>query len=227
MKKQQNINFVKKSIFLIGCSVSFFCAPQNPVQEVEVSPLEDLMREHGVLNRSLLIYEEFIHRFYQDEPFDMTLVAQTATLIKNFIEEYHEHLEEQYVFPIFKKAKKHEALVNTLIEQHNAGRKITNKILELTSRKNSETKKNKKQIIILMKKFIRMYSVHAAREETVLFPALHALITPQEYEKLGDTFEDIEREKFGAHGFEDMVATVANIEKKLGIYDLSQFTPHE
>jgi hypothetical protein len=30
---------------------------------------------------------------------------------------------------------------------------------------------------------------------------------------------------FGEHGFEKIVAQVAEIEKSLGIYDLSQFTP--
>jgi len=30
---------------------------------------------------------------------------------------------------------------------------------------------------------------------------------------------------FGGDGFEEMVARVAEVEKKLGLYDLAQFTP--
>jgi hypothetical protein len=42
---------------------------------------------------------------------------------------------------------------------------------------------------------------------------------------LGEDFEKKEDELFGDDGFEKVVAKVAEIEKKLGIYDLAQFTP--
>jgi hypothetical protein len=59
----------------------------------------------------------------------------------------------------------------------------------------------------------------------VLFPELHKVISPHEYDALGDKFEDIERKTFGGEGFEIYVEKVAGIEKQLGIYDLAQFTP--
>jgi len=37
--------------------------------------------------------------------------------------------------------------------------------------------------------------------------------------------EDLMRESSGEEGFEKIVERVASIEKTLGIYDLSQFTP--
>jgi hypothetical protein len=49
--------------------------------------------------------------------------------------------------------------------------------------------------------------------------------TGKEYEELGDAFEDKERQLFGKDGFEKIVAEVAGLEKRLGIYDLSRFTP--
>ena len=36
------------------------------MNKVEVSAVEDLMREHGVLNRLLLIYEEIIRRLHNN-----------------------------------------------------------------------------------------------------------------------------------------------------------------
>lgn len=44
--------------------------------------------------------------------------------------------------------------------------------------------------------------------------------------RLGDVFEDKEHQLFGEDGFEKTVAKVSEIEKLLGIYNLSQFTPH-
>ena len=50
-------------------------------------------------------------------------------------------------------------------------------------------------------------------------------MSKNEYDSLGEDFEKKERELFGKNGFEKMVDKVAGIEKKLGIYDLTQFTP--
>jgi hemerythrin-like domain-containing protein len=70
-----------------------------------------------------------------------------------------------------------------------------------------------------------MYRPHAAREDTVLFPVFRSIVTPREFDELGEKFEDKEHELFGKEGFEKMVESVGEIEKKLGVYDLSSFTP--
>jgi hypothetical protein len=70
-----------------------------------------------------------------------------------------------------------------------------------------------------------MYRPHEAREDTVLFPALHQIMTPKQLDALGDKFEEEENRLFGKEGFEKTVDQVAEIEKQLGIYDLAKFTP--
>lgn len=67
-----------------------------------------------------------------------------------------------------------------------------------------------------------------AREDTVLFPALRKIISKNEYFSLGEDFEDKEHKLFGKEGFETIVEKVTEIEKQLGVFDLSNFTPvHE
>jgi hypothetical protein len=63
------------------------------------------------------------------------------------------------------------------------------------------------------------------REDTVLFPAFRQIVSEHEYDPSGEDFEKKEHELFGEEGFQRMVDKVAGIEKKLGIYDLAQFTP--
>jgi hypothetical protein len=59
----------------------------------------------------------------------------------------------------------------------------------------------------------------------VLFPAFRKIVSPNEYDSLGEEFEDREHKLFGEDGFDSMVDKVATIEKSLGIYELAQFTP--
>ena len=70
-----------------------------------------------------------------------------------------------------------------------------------------------------------MYWPHEAREDTVLFPALRSVVSPNEFDAMGEDFEKDERQKSGEDGFEKMVSQVADLERALGIYDLSKFTP--
>ena len=194
-------------------------AAKKEEPEEEVSTNEDLMREHGVLNRILLIYDEAIRRIQGKEKFDVEIIGKSAGLIKKFIEDYHEKLEENYLFPRFEKANKLVDLVTTLRAQHAAGRTVTDRILASVKANDLETTR------VSLTAFVRMYRPHEAREDTVLFPALHEIVSKHEYDALGEQFEGIERKTFGGDGFDMAVDQVTDLEKQFGIYDLAQFTP--
>lgn len=183
------------------------------------------MREHGVLNRILLIYEEIMRRLDVND-FQFSSLTKSLYIIRVFIEQYHEELEEHYIFPLFKNDKKLFKLTETLRDQHNKGRAITAQLLEITSSGKKPDKKMKLKIHSLLKKFIRMYRPHEAREDTVLFPTVRSLTSEKEFNELGEKFEAMEHKLFGEQGFQLIVQKVEEIEKELGIYAIEQFTPN-
>jgi hemerythrin-like domain-containing protein len=188
----------------------------------EVSPTEDLMREHGVLNRILLIYDEIARRIVARKDYDPKVVTASADIISKFIEQYHEKLEENYLFPRFIQAGRLTDLVQVLLIQHAAGRDVTARILQLA---NARTQPERAHLRNALHSFVRMYRPHEAHEDTVLFPELHHIVSQHEFDSLGEEFENQERKLFGADGFEKMVSQVGGLEKQLGIFDLAQFTP--
>ncbi|HEY2246390.1 MAG TPA: hemerythrin domain-containing protein [Bradyrhizobium sp.] len=190
----------------------------------EVTPPEDLMREHGVLDRVLLLYEAAIRKYSSKEDFDPDLVMQSAEIIRDFINNYHEKSEETHVFPRFRQAGKMVDLVDTLLQQHNAGRGVTQTILTLVPASRNDAD-DRKRLVAAMQSFIRMYRPHAAREDTELFPKLRELVSSNEYDAMAEEFEKKEHELFGEDGFEKMTARVAELERQMGINDLNQFTP--
>jgi hemerythrin-like domain-containing protein len=193
--------------------------------EEEVGATEDLMREHGVLNRILLIYEEGLRRLRVKQEVTPDVFLQPATLVRKFVEDYHEKLEENFIFPEFEKAKKLADLVKVLKQQHEAGRRVTDIILRNAVADQFRKEDARKEVVRSCEAFIRMYRPHEAREDTVLFPALRKIVPAQRLKELGEQFEQQEDKLFGEEGFEKTVAQVAAIEKQLGIYDLSGFTP--
>ena len=68
-----------------------------------------------VLNRILLIYEEHLRRLDAKQEFDPAILASSAGIVRHFVEEYHEKLEEDFLFPRFRKANKLVELVDTLV----------------------------------------------------------------------------------------------------------------
>jgi hemerythrin-like domain-containing protein len=195
----------------------------HPIGDEGVGPGEDLMREHGVLNRILLIYDEGIRRTQVRGPLPLEALRSAAGIIRRFLEEYHEKLEEEHLFPRFERAGKLAELVSVLRAQHLAGRRLTASILELASPHGAAT--DAAALADRLGQFVRMYRPHEAREDTVLFPAFRELVSREEYERLGEQFESREDEVLGHRGFERIVDEVAGIERGLGIYDLASFTP--
>jgi hemerythrin-like domain-containing protein len=120
------------------------------------------------------------------------------------------------------KAGKLTDLVAVLRQQHQAGREVTTQILQLAAAKSAA---DRQKVVAAIGTFVRMYRPHEAREDTVLFPALHWIVSAHEFGTLGDDFEKKEHELFGKEGFEGMVVKVGELEKQLGIFDLAKFTP--
>jgi hemerythrin-like domain-containing protein len=197
-------------------------------QQVQISPVEDLMREHGLLHRILLIYKDIIDRMivsdiYTPEPI-YACIRETTIIIKQFIIDYHQVLEQDYVFPTLSQHEKYKQLIQILLIQHEAAKCATDEILAILESELKRIRAYHKRLMQLMSEFIQMYEPHSAREDTVIFPAFHELTPPDTFRALGERFEDIEEQKFGENGFQNVLEHVAQIEKSLGIYDLSQFT---
>jgi hemerythrin-like domain-containing protein len=193
--------------------------------EVPVTPPEDLMREHGVLKRVLLIYREGIRRLQANEQLPADALNAGAAIIRSFIEDYHEQLEEQHVFPKLEQAGKLTDVTSVLRTQHARGRVLTDRVVAATSAGTALDQAKREALLQDMSAFIRMYEPHEAREDTVVFPTLRQVVPAKEFREMADIFEDEEHRRFGPAGFEGVVDKVADIEKSLGIYDLSQFTP--
>ncbi|HUL77137.1 MAG TPA: hemerythrin domain-containing protein [Vicinamibacteria bacterium] len=198
-------------------------AASRPIGDEGVGPGEDLMREHGVLNRILLVYDEGIRRIRSGAPPPLDEIRHAAGLVKRFLEEYHEKLEEEHLFPRFERAGKLADLVGVLRAQHLAGRRVTAAVLTLAVP--GAGGKDAAALADQLGRFVRMYRPHEAREDTVLFPAFRELVTREEYERLGEDFESREEKALGHEGFEHVVEEVSAIEKTLGIFDLASFTP--
>ena len=195
-------------------------------QEKPVGAVEDLMREHGILRRVLLVYAETVPQIEQEaQKLDSGALHEAAQLFRSFGEDYHEKkLEEENIFPALRTSVPPLAeLTQILARQHERGREITDHILGATQGGKIKTGLGK-PLAAQLRAFIRMYENHAAREDTILFPAWKKSLSQEKLDELSDKFEGIEKQTFGTDGFDEAVKKIAEIEGRLGLSDLDHFT---
>ncbi len=194
--------------------------------EEDVTASEDMMREHGVLRRTLIVYHELSLRLpNKAQDIDTAALADAAKLFRDFGEDYHERLlEEQHVFPEFQRSGGTNAkLVQVLLRQHARGREITDYISGVAKSGRIGTGEAQ-PLAHALATMVRMYQSHTAWEDTVIFPGWKKKISKQHFKEMSELFDKIEKEHFGKDEFDDAVARVARIEQAFGLNDLESFT---
>jgi hemerythrin-like domain-containing protein len=198
--------------------------PEDAGEEIEVTATEDLMREHGVIRRALVVYRESAVRLRaKPQRLPLDALQKTAKLVRSFAEDYHERqLEEPYLFPAVRKARAvAPELIDALTAQHDRGREITSYVLAITA---APVGAKAEALARMLEGFARMYEEHAAFEDTVVFPAWKKTVNAKQLREMSEQFERIEHETFGKDGFDDAVEQITAIEKTMG-FELAGFTP--
>jgi hemerythrin-like domain-containing protein len=238
MARNERRSFLRKgaatSAALLVAGFARAAPPQNqdsrqisPAEEgTDVSALEGLMREHGLLARILLIYEESARLLEAGTEFPPQALGFAAITLKDFVEKYHEKIEEKHVFPRLERAKTLVDLTRLLRRQHAVGKILTNNIIIESGPDLMERREDHAKLARELRQYVRMMRPHTAREDTVVFPEFRKLVSKQEYHALAEVFEKQEHKVLKNVGFEERVQRVATLEDLLGLDDLARVTPN-
>ena len=209
-----------------GAALGLAGCGKGEANDKDVGAVEDLMREHGVLRRILVIYRAVAPQVRTASAgVDAKQLWKAADLFRRFGEAYHEQmLEERHIFPqVMKAGGAGAALVPTLLAQHARGRQITAYIQAVTA-SGAIAGTDAEPLGTALESFARMYEPHTAFEDTIVFQAWRASLSAKQLDEAGDQFEDIEKRTFKGDGFDMAVREVAAIENGLGLADLARYT---
>lgn len=185
---------------------------------------EELMTEHGVLKRILLAYRAAAAQLSTGHTPPAGAIRDAAQIIVDYVENFHEGLEEAYVFPRLVRAGQHADLVQTLLIQHDRGRHLTAAILA-TAGGDLRATQAKAALRTRLEQFVHMYEPHEAWEDTSIYPALRAVTAQPTLDDLAHRFAELENRQFGDAALTQILGRVAGVEQQLGIADLTAFTP--
>ena len=194
------------------------------LEEKESSPTEDLMKEHGVIERIMLIYQRMIEKAITGQEVDVSVIDRASKMVNEYVSKHHERDEEKYVFPKFREANYIVDLVDTLEHQHNVSRALNKEVTELSAKGAEITQDEAVRLLDLCGMFVNMYLPHISRENTILFPTFFDIVSPEYVRDIKKKMEDEEEKVLGETGFRGFVGHVAKLEKEAGCHELSQYT---
>jgi hemerythrin-like domain-containing protein len=171
-----------------------------------MTAIRDLTYEHALIGRLMMIYEKIIFDFKASNKVNIKLVQHLAKKIRFFVEENHEMIEEEHVFPFLIKQNVDIKEINELIRQHRIGRAITS-ILMIENDVNI--------IIKNMIEFVKIYRFHALFEDSIILDHFDKRLNDVEKKNYEELFEKLE-----PPGTDKLLKDIIRIEKYLKINDL-------
>lgn len=196
-----------------------------------LSPTCDLMKEHGLLNRILLIFNEYNRRLDKGNisQYECDNLMTIMNVIQIYLERHHEIDEEKYIFPFIRPE-----LAELLYLQHVYSRKITILIISLLANGINDNKSSfdipifpnqTRRIIISSRKLLQSclvtsmqnYRKHEVLEDTIAFPEARKAMSSEISKELTDKFEESEH-RIG--GFDKFLKIIKDVENNLGMYRL-------
>lgn len=233
MTSEPNKSHRRDIIIAATAAIPAFLSSSMPTHGFGIgSPLqagEDLMEEHGVLGRLLLIYDAISIKLRNGHTEPESNVAksclsESTQLIIDNIQGNHERIEELVIFPALRKVNMHSDLVTILVSQHHAGQELINAIAKKLHSGATRTEAGRNELADLTSSFSIMYRPHALREDTVIFPTLHRIMSPDAYQQLSESVRTLETKMVHNPTLEDILKQIDQLETALSIHDLAQFT---
>ncbi len=184
----------------------------------------ELMHEHGLILRVLLVYGQFRKQLADGKKLDPQLLGPVANLVATVVHGHHEQVEEDYVFSRLRGVGDYKQLVGRLTAQHRIGREITANIAQAATPAHGQTLGGSK-LNDALGDFIALYEPHEAREDSVVFPAFEKRIGADAMAAMRTELSERERRVLGPDWFAKAQQQIAQVELALGIHALNVKEP--
>lgn len=189
----------------------------------KISATEELCIEHGMLDRIILAMGHTLKTAGGRANADLSPINLACDMITKVVDDHHMKIEEKLVYPKFAKDSKLGSLVSDLKVQHDEARKMVAKMDEL-ARKTSIKSAEFEELNRVFLDFREMITAHAAREATVLFPAMEGTWSESELKELKESQEKDEKKLLGKDADEKIYKMLGDVESAAGIESVKDFT---
>jgi hemerythrin-like domain-containing protein len=160
---------------------------------------EILMEEHRVIERVLSAIEKAASRLKRGEDVYLRFFIGTTVFIRDFVDNCHTKKEEKVLLPIIIESglSKDSVPITDMLEEHEQGRKLTQRLRQVTERFQGGDNRARDLVIQCCTEYVNLIHRHISNEEKVLFPIAEKLITTDQQDQLIKAFDRFQPEECG------------------------------
>ncbi|MEA2069977.1 MAG: hemerythrin domain-containing protein [Asgard group archaeon] len=137
-----------------------------------VLPIAPLMIEHRLIERMIDLMKKVLKSTEKTQKIDPKFIDMAVEFIRTYADRCHHGKEEDILFKELQKKKldkKHEKVMNELIEEHIWARKTTSKLVEANNAYREGKISYINEIINLLRKLVEFYPNHIIKEDDHFF----------------------------------------------------------
>jgi hemerythrin-like domain-containing protein len=188
-----------------------------PVGDVKsMRPTDDLMDEHRVIERMLVILTKASNRLEKGQDVDSELYVDAVDFLKNFADKCHHTKEEKLLFEkMMERGVSGEVgPIAVMMREHQDGRAHVKSLDKLSKEKMSKT--TREGLIKSSRAYVDLLSKHIQKEDNVLYPLANQILDKEDQKELEKGFEEVEEKVMGPGVHERYHKMIEQWEQKYG-----------
>lgn len=180
-----------------------------------MKPTDDLMDEHRVIERMLVILIKASNRLEEGKSVDSAFYVGAVDFLKNFADKCHHSKEEKLLFvKMMERGVSGEVgPIAVMMREHQDGRAHVKNLDKLSKEK--MTKSTKDGLIKASRAYADLLSKHIQKEDNILYPMANQILDDADQRELEKGFEEVEEKVMGPGVHERYHHMIEEWEEKL------------
>ena len=178
----------------------------NTDQHEIVSPLDQLVADHDVIQRALVLLEDVAECLEHEQVAPENTRKWLVKFFSEFVDKYHHHKEEHGLFPLLELAgiPREGGPVGIMLREHEQGREFI--------RAMAQTSEEGQQSARHIKEYISFLQAHIEKENRVLFPLANEILDDHQKQELGAIFETVKQQTLGDQRYRELLTELETME---------------
>jgi hemerythrin-like domain-containing protein len=178
--------------FSLFCVFGEVCKEMVKQERIMMKPYDLLIHEHRLMERMVDLMREEIKCIRQTECVDLAFIDAVFDFIENYTGQMHYQKEDILFHELSRKKISNEdfMMMSELLEEHQAGRKLTGELLKARDNFGSGDPNSLPEIIGCLNAIITFFPQHIQKEEGLFFPRSEGYFNEKELQTMFREFRD-------------------------------------
>lgn len=178
--------------------------------------IDTLKNEHRAIEVVLNTMEKAAKALDAGKDVDPALIEECVDFVAGFADRCHHIKEEQILFPYLQKRgiAREGGPIGYALHDHDEARKLVKSIRENIGKWRAGSSEARKNLAESLKSYTTLLKNHIIKEDSILFEAAEAVLTPEDNVRLSKEFEEMEEKKIGRGVHEEYHTMLEELRKR-------------